>query len=191
MKLGLVQGVALSHLRAMRALLSRRRRTQAAWWEGRIALSVLWGASHVAPVHSQGDTLPPGSRRRGFRKAVIYSSCVFLLTGYADQLQAAGEPAIDKDVLHTWFPYAIKDGKTRKQDVLLNLGVPSDQFDGERILAYRLRFDREKGFVVVSREFDSMFIPPEGRRERYDGYHLVLVFDEDHVLLRHRLIKVE
>jgi len=187
MKIGLIQGIALSHLRALRALLFRRRYTQAAWSERRITLPVLWSASRVAPVDSTGDSMPPGSLRSVLGKAAIYSLCAFLLTGCAGQLQT-----VDEDILHTWFALSIKDGRTGKEEALLNLGVPSDQFDGERILAYRLKFDREKGYVVVSREFDFIFIyTREERRGRYDGYHLILVFDEGHVLVRHSLIKVE
>ena len=36
---------------------------------------------------------------------------------------------------------AIQDGVTTREEVLLRLGSPSTQFEGERILTYELRID--------------------------------------------------
>jgi len=136
----------------------------------------------------------PSSHVGPLRKAILYSLFVCLLTGCARHVPEVAElirkQAIEESVPHTWLPLAIKDGKTTKAEILLGLGVPSDQFEGERVLAYRLRLERDQGYVVVSPEFDFVFAPLRGQG-KYGGYHLILVFDEGHVVQRHSLIKVE
>jgi uncharacterized protein YjbI with pentapeptide repeats len=63
------------------------------------------------------------------------------------------------------------DGQTTKREVLGRLGRPSAQFEGERILTYRL--DQDRRTVEAWR----------------DAHHsLVLVFDAAHVLSRHRVV---
>jgi hypothetical protein len=86
-----------------------------------------------------------------------------------------------------WLPY-LEDGRTTKEEVLLKLGIPSAQFEGERILTYRLALNDETGFMTVPRELD-----PEDRdvsRWVNAQYSLVLVFDAQRVLQRHSLLKV-
>lgn len=77
------------------------------------------------------------------------------------------------------------------EEVLLNLGIPSTQFQGERIFTYRMGLDekRKKGLVVVAREF--IRAAPRTLEWQLAIYDLVLVFDNHHVLQRHSLIKVK
>ena len=47
----------------------------------------------------------------------------------------------------------LENGKTTKQEILLKFGIPSAQFEGEKIFTYRLRYNKEQNrFEVVSRE---------------------------------------
>lgn len=73
----------------------------------------------------------------------------------------------------------LKDGKTRREDVQLQLGEPSAQYEESRILAYRLSKD-EAGYVLV------------GHRDNWLGvqYNLMLEFDADGVLRRHSLVAI-
>jgi outer membrane protein assembly factor BamE (lipoprotein component of BamABCDE complex) len=66
----------------------------------------------------------------------------------------------------------LQDGKTTKEDVLLQFGIPSSQFEGERILTYWLKLDE-------SEDIES------GR------YSLVLVFDDRQILEKHSMIKMK
>ncbi len=82
----------------------------------------------------------------------------------------------------------MEDGQTKKADVLLRLGIPSAQFEGEKILTYRLVLDDDEGFLVVSREVD--FMDPRLSGWWRAEYNLVLLFDERHILQKHSLLKI-
>ncbi|MDP2240976.1 MAG: hypothetical protein Q8K18_12550 [Burkholderiales bacterium] len=86
----------------------------------------------------------------------------------------ATEPVGRKDLLTF-----LNDGVSRREEVFLKLGEPSAQYEGSRILAYRLRKDAG-GHILV------------GRRDNWAGvhYNLMLVFDADGVLIRHSVVEV-
>jgi hypothetical protein len=85
------------------------------------------------------------------------------------------------------LPLTIEDGVTTKEAALLHYGLPSAQFEGERILTWRLM--RSKGKVVsVSREFAPE--DPRVKLWQHTSFNLVLVFDEHHVVARHSLLEV-
>jgi hypothetical protein len=86
----------------------------------------------------------------------------------------------------------LKEGFTTKQDVLLKLGIPATQFEGERILLYRLRERQKEGLVVIPPELgyrDPRLAPMRSPWGPGD-YSLVLVFDEKNVLRNQSLIKI-
>ena len=84
---------------------------------------------------------------------------------------------------------SLEDGKTSKQDILLKFGIPSSQFEGERILTYRLRFNtNENRFEVISREVDRR--DPRFAEWVQTEYNLVLVFDEKHILQKHSMLRI-
>ena len=89
-------------------------------------------------------------------------------------LAACATPVGRKDLLEF-----LADGVTRRDDVRLKLGEPSAQYEGARILAYRLATD-DGGYVLV------------GQRDNWLGvqYSLILVFDDEAVLRRHSLVAV-
>jgi len=94
----------------------------------------------------------------------------------------------DAELEAKWLGF-IKDGSTTKQDALLKLGLPSEHFEGERILVYRLMLFENKGFSNVSR-YIKRYEPllsewPCGQ------FNLVLVFNDNHILIRHSLLKLE
>jgi hypothetical protein len=99
----------------------------------------------------------------------------------------AYHPAAGRDLEARWLHY-LENGKTSREEVLRRLGVPSAQFENQRILTYRLGLDKDSGFRVMSRELDR----DDARFLRWDDaeYSLVLVFDAEHVLRRHRLVPV-
>jgi len=117
-------------------------------------------------------------------RVIVYLLLAFLLEGCAGHLHP-----VEKAEQEAWLPF-IEDGKTRKEEVLLHLGVPSARFQGERVFSYRLRLDEKKQtrFVVVAREFPAA--DPRLLVWVLAEYDLVLVFDDRQVLQRHSLIKV-
>ena len=95
-----------------------------------------------------------------------------------------------------WLPF-LEDRKTTKEEVLLRLGTPSAQFQGERILTYRLVEDQVVGFVanetkgLMPAPREVMVGSPTLSWWPRGAYNLVLVFDQRGVLQKHSLIKVK
>lgn len=119
-----------------------------------------------------------------WRFAAIGSMILLLLAGCAEtRLQT-----VDDSILRQQLAL-LEDGKTTKQDILLKFGIPSSQFEGERIFTYRLRFNQnENRFEVISREVDRR--DPRFAEWMQTEYNLVLVFDEKHVLQKHSMLRV-
>ena len=76
----------------------------------------------------------------------------------------------------------LEDQRTTKEEAILQLGQPSGQYEGDRILTWRLADDRERILRVVEREGAGGW--------EIARYSLVLVFDEHHVLTLHNLLRV-
>lgn len=119
-----------------------------------------------------------------WRFAVIGSMILLLLAGCAEtRLQTVDDSILQRQLA------LLEDGKTTKQDILLKFGIPSSQFEGERIFTYRLRFNQnEKRFEVISREVDRR--DPRFAEWMQTEYNLVLVFDEKHILQKHSMLRV-
>jgi len=96
----------------------------------------------------------------------------------------------DAEVETKWLGF-LKDGSTTKQDVLLKLGLPAEHFEGERILVYRLSPAGTEGLMNVSRYIRrSEPLYGEYPAGEYSQFSLVLVFDDNHILRRHSLLKL-
>jgi len=118
------------------------------------------------------------------RSAVIGLLLILLLSGCAEtKLQTVDDSILQQQLA------LLADGKTTKEDILIKFGIPSSQFEGERILTYRLRFNqKENRFEVVSVEVDRR--DPRFREWLQTEYNLVLVFDEKHILQRHSMLRI-
>jgi hypothetical protein len=84
----------------------------------------------------------------------------------------------ESTIMQQYLPY-IQDGSTTREDVLLKLGVPSAQYEEERILTYVLRLSENDHLYVVTHKVPS-WCP--------GVYSLVLVFGPDNVLKKHSLV---
>ena len=78
----------------------------------------------------------------------------------------------------------VKDGVATREQILLKLGEPTGQFEGGRILTYRLSPDAHGGVVVVPRE---RITDLNTQNDRSVQWHLVLVFTGQ-TLTRHALV---
>jgi hypothetical protein len=80
----------------------------------------------------------------------------------------------------------IRDGSTTREGVLLQLGTPTSEFEGKRILTFRVRHDGSGGVVVVPREQ----LVQADTLQRYSAgeYSLVLVFSSRNVLEKHSVV---
>jgi len=118
------------------------------------------------------------------RARLRYIFFILLITGCAATTQkVVGDQEIKENLAAF-----LEDGKTTKQEVLLKLGIPSAQFEEERILTYRLGLNDQGTMVVGAPEF----ILKDRRISRWmqSCYSLVLVFDDRNILKQHSLLKV-
>jgi hypothetical protein len=118
------------------------------------------------------------------RSATICFLIILLVSGCAETKLHT----MDDSMLHQQLAL-LEDGKTTKQDILLKFGIPSSQFEGEKILTYRLRFNqKENRFEVISREVDRR--DPRFAEWMQTEYNLVLVFDDKHILQKHSMLRI-
>jgi len=102
------------------------------------------------------------------RFAAIGFLIILLLSGCAEtRLQTVDDATLQQQLA------LLEDGKTTKEDILLKFGIPSSQFESEKIFTYRLRFNqKENRFEVVSREVDRR--DPRFAEWMQTEYNLVL-----------------
>lgn len=82
----------------------------------------------------------------------------------------------------------IQDGTTTREEVILKLGIPTAQFEGEKILTYQLRVDRNGVWHLVAPQINAT----TGLRQwREETCSLVLAFDDKGVLSRHSLVEAK
>lgn len=81
----------------------------------------------------------------------------------------------------------IHDSVTTKEEVLVKLGNPTGQFEGEKILTYQLRVDQTGDWHLVAPQISA-----NGLREWPNKTcSLVLVFGDDGVLQKHSLVEAK
>ena len=73
----------------------------------------------------------------------------------------------------------LEEGKTSRQMVMLKLGQPSGNFEGERIVTYRLGSGKNGYFLLAGAGSWA------GTK-----FSLVLIFDENNVLQKHSMVQV-
>ncbi len=83
----------------------------------------------------------------------------------------------------------LKEGSTRRTEVVNRLGAPSTLFEQDRVLTYRVAGDPKKGLWIRERVWDHYSQLNAG----WIGvnYSLVLVFDENGLLRRQSLVAVQ
>jgi outer membrane protein assembly factor BamE (lipoprotein component of BamABCDE complex) len=119
-----------------------------------------------------------------WRFAAIGFMVAMLLSGCAEtKLHTVDDSMLQQQLA------PLEDGKTTKQEILLKFGIPSAQFEGERIFTYRLRFNQNANrFEVISKEVDRM--DPRFAEWMRTEYNLVLVFDDKHILQKHSMLRI-
>ena len=109
-------------------------------------------------------------------------SLMLLATGCATPtLQPADPQLLFKSDLLSF----IRDGVTTREDVVLKLGIPSAQIEGDKILMYQMRADDEGKWHLIAPSWNAV----SGLRAwAWGTCSLVLVFGEEGVLCRHSLV---
>ena len=79
----------------------------------------------------------------------------------------------------------LQDGIVKREEVVLRLGIPSAQMEGDNILMYQLKADQEGKWHLITPRWN----PAIGLRTWSEGTcSLILVFGEDGVLRKHSLV---
>ncbi len=105
------------------------------------------------------------------------------------------------EIQERWLGF-LKVGETTREDVLLKLGHPSGQFEGGRILTFRMgivttRTPRGDGEAPIETQELVLVGPEPGTWNPYmsgwrtSRFSLVLVFDERHKLAKHSVVQVK
>lgn len=92
-------------------------------------------------------------------------------------------PNARQDLLNFMEP-----GRTTREEVLLRLGQPSASFEKEKIFTYRLGQYGEQGYYIIS---PKTILPAQGASWQNVHFSLVIVFDEEGRLRKHKLVKVD
>ncbi len=116
---------------------------------------------------------------------VSVMSLIILATGCATpKVQLADPQLLFKSELLSF----VQDGVTTREEVVLKLGIPSAQIEGEKILMYQLRADKDGKWHLVA----PLWNVSPGLRAWSEGTcSLVLVFGENGVLRKHSLVTTQ
>jgi hypothetical protein len=115
-------------------------------------------------------------------KTIMFILLILLTTGCATPKIQPADPQLcfKSDLLSL-----LRDEVTRREEVVLRLGIPSAQIEGDRILMYQIKTDNDGKWRLVSPGWDAQ----SGLRTWSEGtMSLVLVFGQDGVLMKHSLV---
>jgi len=153
-----------------------------------MVFSPLWCRNRVHLAHSDG--IAGGKcRDKGFLVRSLYIllavPLVFLATGCATpKIQTADPQLLFKSDLLSF----VQDGITTREEVILKLGIPSAQIEGEKILLYQLRADQDGKWHLVA----PLWNASTGLRTWREGTcSLVLVFGGNGILQKHSLVTAQ
>jgi len=112
-------------------------------------------------------------------------ACALLATGCATPKVQPADPQL---VFKSDLLGFLQDGVTTRDEVVLKLGIPSAQIEGEKILMYQLRADENGKWHLVAPRWNVN----TGLRTWSEGTcSLVLVFGEKGVLQKHSLVTAQ
>jgi len=114
---------------------------------------------------------------RGWNRLMTAGVAVLLLCSVGCATRQAVPPMIQEELLTF-----LEDGTSEKEGVILRLGQPTGQFDGEKILTYRMTLTDKEGLVTS--------LPAGQGGWQLARYSLVLVFDDAQILKKHNLVQV-
>lgn len=110
---------------------------------------------------------------------------IILATGCATPHVQPADPQL---LLKSELLAFIQDGVTTREEVLVKLGIPSAQFEGEKILMYQLWADQAGKWHLIAPKISAT---TGFRAWRHGTVSLVLVFGEDGVLRKHSLVTAQ
>lgn len=150
--------------------------------------SQLWSRNCICPPHSgknAGRTCHSKELIGHCSLIIAAISLIILTTGCATPKVQPADPQLlfKSDLL-----YFLQDEATTREEVVLKLGIPSAQIEGEKILMYQLRADKDGKWHLIAPRWNAT----TGLRAWSEGtMSLVLVFGENGVLRKHSLVTAQ
>lgn len=115
-----------------------------------------------------------------FPSAILLS--ILLVSGCATPKVGVADPQI---LLSSGLLSFLQDDVTTREEVVLKLGLPSAQIEGDTILMYQLMVEKDGTWHLVAPQWN----PTAGLRSWSEGTgSLVLVFGENGILRKHSLV---
>lgn len=122
---------------------------------------------------------------RGLQLIISAIAIALLATGCATPHVQSADPQV---LFRSELLGFIQDGVTTREEVVVKLGIPSAQFEGEKILIYQLWADQTGKWHLASSQISSSYnfmLSQTGKSS------LVLVFGDDGILRRHNMVTAQ
>ena len=143
----------------------------------------------ISTIHSLPGSLsnPRSCRYKGLTgQVLVIFSALFLIILVIGCATPTLQPADPQLLFKSDMLSFIRDGVTTREEVVIKLGIPSAQIEGDKILMFQLQADKEGKWHLTTPQWNAT----TGLRTWTEGTcSLVLVFGEDGVLRKHSLVK--
>lgn len=150
--------------------------------------SLLWGGNRISPECNVNLNKDNGHSRglpwRSWHMLIVIA-IIFLTTGCATPSLQPTDPQL---LLNSDLLGFVRNGVTTRETVVMRLGIPSAQIEGDRILMYQIKTDKNGKLHLVAPEWYTA----SGFRAWSKGtMSLVLVFGDNGVLQQHSLVTAQ
>jgi hypothetical protein len=150
--------------------------------------SQLWTGNCNCPQHAIKSVPVTWQGKALTGPSLLLLTVMFVLTTAAGCATPRVQPADPQLLFKSDLLSFLQDEVTKREEVLLKLGIPSAQIEGDRILMYQLKTDKDGSWHLVAPGWNAT----TGLRVWGQGtMSLVLVFGEDGVLRRHSLVTAQ
>lgn len=150
-----------------------------------------------SPLRSRHRVCPPHAHKTAelIRHGTgLIGDCVLIVTAMSLMILAAGcatpkiQPADPQLLFKSDLLSFVRDDVTTREEVVLKLGTPSAQIEGDKILMYQLKVDEDGKWHLVAPQWNTYI----GLRTWDPGTcSLVLIFGYDGVLHKHSLVMAQ
>jgi len=150
--------------------------------------SQLWKGYGICPQHKIKSVPGTWQDKTLTEHYLLMLTVIFLVTIATGCATPKIQPADPQLFFKSDLLSFLQDEVTKRQEVVLKLGIPSAQIEGDRILMYQVMTDKDGRWHLVAPGWNAT----TGLRTWGKGImSLVLVFGEDGVLLKHSLVTAQ
>jgi hypothetical protein len=151
-----------------------------------MVFNTMWRINSIHPLPRSVNTSRICRDNGLIGKAVLVFSALSLIILTIGCATPTLQPADPQLLFKSDMLSFIRDGVTTREEVVVKLGIPSAQIEGDRILMFQMRADKEGKWHLTAPQWNAT----TGLRAWATGTcSLVLVFGEDGVLRKHSLVR--